>query len=142
MSEHELVEIAQRQINSFNESDWDAMRLVCAEDVLYDEKGAHRQVKGIEDFLTACKAWKDLMMDCHGHLLEAKVCDNWVIAEFNFTATMTGDFTCPDGSIVRANGKKIENPSVCFYLIENGRVVEMRHYFDMLNMMTEFGIVK
>ncbi len=142
MSEQTLIEIAKSQIAAFNDSDWEALRSICSADVVYNEKGTNRKIEGIEALIEANNAWKGLMADCYGHLEGVMVSGNWVIMELKFTGTMTGPFISPEGVSIPANGKTLENPSVCLYRISEGKVVEMRHYFDMMNMMIQFDLIK
>ena len=54
----ESVKIARKQVDAFNDGDWEQMRAMLASDSRYDELGTEQKVEGPEKIVELFKAWK------------------------------------------------------------------------------------
>ncbi len=138
MSDEQMIEIAREAIRSFNESDWTAASKIHSENILYVEKPTGVTIQGYEAFEAQCLEWKALMSNCSGAIGDTYVSGDWVVVEVVWSGTHSGPLQTPMGEIA-PSGKSMNNPGVQIQKIENGQVVEVRNYFDMLVILSEFG---
>lgn len=138
MSDEQMKNIARESIRSFNEADWNAARKIHAENILYVEKPTGQTIEGYEAFEEKCHEWKALMSNASGTIGDTYVSGNWVVVEVIWTGTHSGPLKTPLGEIP-ASGRSMSNPGVQLQRIENGQVAEIRNYFDMLVILSEFG---
>ena len=138
MSEEHMIQVVHEAIRAFNESDWTLNRSVYSENVIYEQKPTGETMRGYEAFEEKCIEWKGLMSDCAGAIGDTYVSGDWVILEVVWSGTHTGPMQTPMGEIA-PSGNTMNNPGVCLYRIEDGKIVEIRNYFDMLVLLREFG---
>ena len=138
MSDQEMIEVAHAAIRSFNDADWEAARRLHAENIVYIEKPTGETIKGYEAFEAKCHEWKALMSNCGGTIGDTLVSGDWVVVEVVWSGTQSGPLKTPMGEIP-PSGKSMNNPGVQLQRIENGQVAEIRNYFDMLVILSEFG---
>lgn len=96
----EAAAVANEFIEAFNEADWKRFTATCSPDVVYEEKGSNRTVKGIDDVLEAAKGWRAAFPDVRG---------------------------------------SVEFDGVQVFIVEGGKVKHMRHYLDLLTMLSQVG---
>ena len=138
MSDQKLIEISHEAIRSFSDADWSAARKIHAENIVYVEKPTGKTTTGYEAFESMCHEWKALMSNCSGTIGDTYVSGDWVVVEVVWSGTQSGPLKTPMGEIP-ASGKSMSNPGVQLQRIENGQVAEIRNYFDMLVILSEFG---
>jgi len=133
MSE-QLIRSALENIEAFNAGDWNRLRGAVAADVVYDEIGSQRRVEGAEKFVESYQGWKKAAPDCIGTVKSTLTGGNIVAVEVRWDGTQTG----PLGDIP-ASGKKWSVPGVQMITLENGKIKELRQYFDMLTILQQIG---
>jgi len=62
-----------------------------------------------------------------------------VMAEVEWEGTHTGPFDGPFGTIAATN-KRGRVQAVLLFTLKDGKIVENRHYFDLLTVMSQLGI--
>ena len=138
MTQKSIADLAKEQVIAYNEKDWDRARAALAPEVIYDEVGTHRRLKGIDDVLTAWKGWAKALPDSRATFNSEFVSGNTAVLEITWKGTHSGPLQTPDGEIP-ATGKKIELRAVQVVDVDNDRVRSVRQYFDMGTLLEQIG---
>ena len=125
-------------MTAFNNSDWDACRQFLSPDSVYDEVGTSRKLEGVDTILEALKGWKEAMPDVKGTVGSAITTGNTAVLEVSWTGTQTGPLQGPGGTIA-PTGKQQTTRFGWVLEIDNGKLKQSRHYFDMLSFMQQLG---
>jgi steroid delta-isomerase-like uncharacterized protein len=138
MTQKSVADLAKEQIIAYNEKDWNRAREVFAPEIVYDEVGTHRRLKGADDVLTAWKGWATAIPDSRATFNSEFVSGNTAVLEITWRGTHSGPLQTPDGEIP-ATGKKIELRAVQVVDVDNDRVRSVRQYFDMGTLLEQIG---
>jgi steroid delta-isomerase-like uncharacterized protein len=131
---------ANEFIDAFNEGDWERFTATCSADVLYEEKGSDRTAKGIDAVVELAKGWRAAFPDVRGKVSNQTAEGTTVALEITWKGTHTGPLELPTGTLP-ATGKAVEFDSVQVFVVEGDKVSQMRHYLDMLSMLTQVGAI-
>ena len=63
------------------------------------------------------------------------------VVEYVWRATHTGVFTGVDGTVVPATGKTQELPCVSIIQVKDGKIANMRDYFDVMTTVSQLGLL-
>jgi steroid delta-isomerase-like uncharacterized protein len=140
MSEQELINAAKAPTIAYNKKDWKAVEAAIKADLLYDEIGTQRKIKGSDQVLQAWKGWATAFPDSSATFENAFVGGGKVLLEVTWRGRHTGPLKMP-GKEIPATGKAIEIRACQIIEIESGKAKSMRHYFDMMTMMQQLGVV-
>ena len=138
MAQKSVVDLAKEQVSAYNEKDWDRARAALAPEVVYDELGTQRKVKGVDDVLAAWKGWATALPDSRATFRSELVSGNTAVLEITWTGTHKGPLQMPDREIP-ATGKKIELRACQVVEVANDKVKSVRHYFDMGTLLDQLG---
>jgi len=138
MAEKSVADLAKEQVLAYNAKDWDRARAALAPEVVYEEVGTHRKLKGVDDVLTAWKGWATAIPDSRATFQSELVSGNTAVLEITWTGTHDGPLQTPNGEIP-ATGKKIELRAVQVVDVANDRVKSVRQYFDMGTLLQQIG---
>lgn len=106
---------------------------------VYDEVATARKPQGTSEIVTVWKGWGGAFPDSKATFEGACVVGNTVILEVTWRGTHTGTLQTPTGQIP-ATFKKIEMRACNVVDVVDGRVQQMRQYFDMATLMGQIGI--
>ena len=84
--------------------------------------------------------WLKAFPDAKINVTHELVSGPWDIQEFVFEGTHTAPLTGPMGTI-QATNRKIAGRSVSIDRYENDLVVETRLYFDMVQLLSQLGVM-
>jgi steroid delta-isomerase-like uncharacterized protein len=140
MAERSILEIAKSQISAYNDKNWPAAKESLGPDVVYDEVGTHRKLKGVEDVLAAWKGWATAFPDSKGSFDKEMTIGNTAVIEVTWRGTHKGPMQLP-GKELAATGKKIEMRACQIIDVSGGRVQSIRQYFDMATMLRQLGVM-
>jgi steroid delta-isomerase-like uncharacterized protein len=138
MTDKSVADLAKEQVLAYNAKDWDRARAALAPEVVYEEFGTHRKLKGVDDVLTAWKGWATAIPDSRASFQSELVSGNTAVLEITWTGTHDGPLQTPNGEIP-ATGKKIELRAVQVVDIANDRVKSVRQYFDLGTLLQQIG---
>ncbi len=65
---------------------------------------------------------------------------DWVSVKEVFTGTHKGPLTTPESQTISATNKTLRLPTANIIKTKRGRVTERRVYFDVLIVLTQFGL--
>jgi steroid delta-isomerase-like uncharacterized protein len=139
MPQKSVADLAKEQIIAYNEKDWDRARATLAPEVVYEEIGTHRKLKGVDDVLTAWKGWATAIPDSRATFNSEFVSGNTAVLEVTWRGTHDGPLQTPDGEIA-PTGKKIELRAIQVVDVDNDRVRSVRQYFDMGTLLDQIAV--
>ena len=134
----ELVNIARKQIDAFNNGDWEQTRALLASNARYHELGTERVVEGPEQIIELFKGWKAAFPDAAGTVTSSVASGDTAVLEVTWKGTQTGPLTTAAGTIP-ASGKPQETPAAFFLSFEGDKIKESRHYFDSMTLLKQIG---
>lgn len=139
MDEASSVKVIERLLAAINASDWEAYAAECSSTMISDEKPTGSKTVGVEAAVEGMKSWRVSTPDLYCEMVHALVSGDWVITEITWAGTHTGIWAAPRGAI-QPTGKSYKNSSCALWRIEEGKIAECRHYFDILNLMVQLGL--
>jgi steroid delta-isomerase-like uncharacterized protein len=138
MVDKSVAELAKEQVLAYNAKDWDRARAALAPEVVYEEVGTHRKLKGVDDVLTAWKGWATAIPDSRATFQSELVSGNTAVLEITWSGTHSGPLNTGEREIP-ATGKKIELRAIQVVDVANDRVKSVRQYFDMGTLLQQIG---
>jgi steroid delta-isomerase-like uncharacterized protein len=139
MPQKSVADTAKEQVIAYNEKDWDRARAALAPEVVYDEVGTHRKLKGVDDVLTAWKGWATAIPDSRATFHSETVSGNTAVLEITWKGTHSGPLNTGEREIP-ATGKKIELRAIQVVDVADDRVKSVRQYFDMGTLLQQIGV--
>ena len=139
MPQKSVADTAKEQVIAYNEKDWDRARAALAPEVVYDEVGTHRKLKGVDDVLTAWKGWATAIPDSRATFHSETVSGNTAVLEITWKGTHSGPLNTGEREIP-ATGKKIELRAIQVVDVANDKVKSVRQYFDMGTLLQQIGV--
>ena len=135
------IEIAEALLNAFNKADWDVVRTHAAGDCHYSEMATGRVMNGTEAWIENSEGWRSAFPDATGTIVNRFAAGDKVIEELVWSGTHTGNMMTPDGSVIPPTGKSQQTPAVMISTFKDGKMVAVNHYFDMMGMMAQLGLL-
>jgi steroid delta-isomerase-like uncharacterized protein len=139
MPQKSVADTAKEQVIAYNEKDWDRARAALAPEVVYDEVGTQRKLKGVDDVLTAWKGWATAIPDSRATFHSETVSGNTAVLEITWKGTHSGPLNTGEREIP-ATGKKIELRAIQVVDVDSDRVKSVRQYFDMGTLLDQIGV--
>jgi steroid delta-isomerase-like uncharacterized protein len=138
MTQKSVADVAKEQVIAYNEKNWDRARAALTPEIVYEEVGTHRKIKGVEDVLTVWKGWATAIPDSHATFQSEIVSGNTAVLEITWIGTHNGPLNTGDREIP-PTGKKIELRAIQVVDVDNDRVRSVRQYFDMGTLLKQIG---
>jgi steroid delta-isomerase-like uncharacterized protein len=136
----EAATVANQFVEAFNDADWVRFTAACALDVVYEEKGSNRTIRGRDAVLEAAKGWRAAFPDIRGKITCSTAAGSTASLEITWAGTHNGPLELPSGKLP-ATGKAVEVEAVQVFVVEGGKVTRSRHYIDFLTMLTQVGVI-
>lgn len=141
MSAASSVAVIERLLAAINASDWEAYAAECSSTVISDEKPTGDKTVGVDSAVAAMQSWRLSTPDLYCEIVQALVSGDWVVTEITWEGTHTGIWEAQSGPI-QPTGKWYKNSSCALWRIEAGKIAECRHYFDILNLKVQLGLIE
>jgi steroid delta-isomerase-like uncharacterized protein len=138
MTQKSVADVAKEQVLAYNEKDWDRARAALSPEVIYEEVGTHRKIKGVDDVLTVWKGWATAIPDSRATFQSEIVSGNTAVLEITWSGTHKGPLNTGTREIP-PTGKKIELRAIQVVDVDNDRVRSVRQYFDMGTLLQQIG---
>src|SRR5262245_39979432 len=139
MSQQAIVDAASAPILAYNAKDWGEVARTITSDAVYDEVANRRVARGTSEVITSWKGWAEAMPASYGTIESAPVSGNTAILELTWRGTHTGPLRTPGGDLP-PTGNTFEVRACMIVDVSEGQARVMRHYFDMVTMLTQLGI--
>jgi steroid delta-isomerase-like uncharacterized protein len=136
-----VIEVAKALITAYNEKNWSKVKDMLAADAVYDEKGTHRQIRGVREIIEAWQGWAMAIPNSKATFVREFASGNTAIFELVWKGVHAGPLQTPTGTAPASKGL-IEFPACEIVHVEGGKVKSVTHYFDMLTLLTQTGAKK
>ncbi|MBI3977699.1 MAG: ester cyclase [Chloroflexi bacterium] len=138
MAEQDVIKLAREEVEAFNTGDWQRMKASLAPDAVYHELATQRRIQGPDQIVQVNQAWRQAFPDAKGTISRALVSGNTVTLEITWEGTQTGPMATPTGTLP-PSGKRATVPAVEVVTIQDGKVKEIKHYFDLMGLLQQIG---
>jgi predicted ester cyclase len=135
----EVKDTAARFVSAFNAHDEKALNQIHADNIKFEAPGGFKATSGHEATAYAMvwhKAFPNGKMTVRNEIVSAP----WIVQEVTMEGTHTGPLEGPMGTVQPTN-KKVVGKGVQILRTENGKIAEVRIYFDLLDQMTQLGLI-
>lgn len=135
----EVKDTAAHFVAAFNAHDDKALNTLHADHIKFEAPGGFKASTSHEATAYAMnwiKAFPNGKMTVQHEIVSAP----WVVQEVVMEGTNTGPLETPNGTI-QPTHKKVSGKGVQLLRIENGKIVEAKIYFDMLEQMSQLGLI-
>ncbi len=134
------ITIARENIDAGNAQDWPRFKATLADGVVYDEVGTGRKIKGADQWVEAYQGWFQAFPDVKGNITSSFASGDTAIVELTWDGTQTGPLVGPAGTIP-PSGKRQKTRATLVLTIDDGKIKEAHHYFDMLSLLQQIGAI-
>lgn len=134
----DAVAVARENVDAFTAGDWERFKAALTPDSVYEELATQRRLQGPEEVTRAVQGWKEAFPDAKGTVTNAVAAGDTVTLEVTWEGTQTGPLEGPQGT-VPASGKRASVQAVQVVRVENEKIKENRHYFDLLSILNQLG---
>ena len=136
----DLVALANKGNDAFNDRDIVTARSILADDVAFRAPGMP-EAHGADAGIAFDKVWWDACSDAHSDILQnVLVGDDTVIQRGRFHGTHDGILRTPMGEI-EPTGKAIDGLYVWVFRFAGEKIVDMELLFDRMHVMEQLGLV-
>ena len=136
----EAAAVVNEFIEAFNEADWKRFSATCSPEVVYEEKGSNRTVRGADAVLELAKGWRAAFPDVRGKIYN--------VTAAGTTAAWRSPGWAPTPARSNSPTEHFPPPASTWSStacrcssFEGGKVTQMRHYLDLLTMLTQVGAI-
>ena len=135
----EVKDTAARFVTAFNAHDEKTLNELHASDIKFSAPGGFKATNAHEATAYA-KRW--LTGFPHGKMTVRNeiVSAPWIVQEVTMEGTNTGPLEGPMGT-VQPTSKHVVGKGVQILKIENGKITEVKIYFDMYDQLTQLGLI-
>jgi predicted ester cyclase len=135
----EIKDTAAHFVAAFNANDEKALNELHASDIKFSAPGGFKATNAHEATAYA-KRWLKGFPNGKMTIRNEVVSAPWVVQEVTMEGTNTGPLEGPTGT-VQPTHKHVVGKGVQILKVENGKITEARIYFDLLDQMTQLGLI-
>jgi steroid delta-isomerase-like uncharacterized protein len=135
-------DVARAAVDCFNAGDFERLRSLLADDSYEDEHATQRRLDGAEAQVEVARAWKEAFPDGHGTVERAYASGDTVTLEITWAGTQSGPMRTPDGQELPPSNRRATVSACQVVEIEDGRIHATRHYFDLMTILTQIGVME
>lgn len=138
MAGRDLIPVARETVAAFNAGDPKRYQATLTADVVYDEVGTGRRIKGAKAWGQCWEGWRQAMPDVKGTVTNTIASGETVVLEITWAGTHTGPLVGPGGTIPASGQRQVTRAAlVCMF--RGKRIKEAHHYFDMMALLQQIG---
>ena len=134
----DLAKTVKAHMDATNARDWDAFKRTLKNDVVYDEVGTGRKMKGADAWVDAYKGWISAFPDVVGKVSAIHAAGDSATVEVTWDGTQTGPFPTPSGTLPPSGKRQVTRASIVM-TFDGDAIKEAHHYFDMVSLLTQIG---
>jgi predicted ester cyclase len=135
----EVKDTAARFVTAFNAHDEKSLNELHASDIKFSAPGGFKATTAHEATAYA-KQWSKGFPNGKMTVRNEIVSAPWIVQEVTVEGTNTGPLEGPMGT-VQPTQKHVVGKGVQIFKVENGKITEARIYFDLLDQMTQLGLI-
>ena len=134
-----MIDIIKKHLADFGASNWSEYKATFSPECVYEEYATGTRVKGPDACVQVAQKWKRAFPDARGTLMSSVLSGDTITVEIQWQGTQTGPLESPFGAVAATN-KRITVNAVEVFKLRNGQIVEDRHYFDLLTILSQLGV--
>lgn len=134
-----MEDLIKKHFEDLSAGNWDGYRTLLATNVEYEEMPTRQRVRGPDEYISVVKRWKTAFPDLRAIVHDISTAGDRVVAEVEWEGTQRGSLQAPFGTIPATN-KQGRVRAALVMKIENGKIRETHHYFDLFTLMTQLGL--
>ena len=136
-----MIDLINKHLADFNASNWTEWKAALAPDVVYEEVPTRIKVNGPDEAVKSVQRWKKAFPDSTGTMLDAIESEDGseLAVEVEWRGTHTAVLEGPMGTIPPTN-KKVTVKATMMYKVRNNKIVDFRHFFDLLTILAQIGV--
>lgn len=134
------VELGKRHLDAYNNDNWDLYKADLADNVKYEEVATRTTATGKDQYVETVRRWKKGFPDTKAKILTQFSAGDTVISEVEWTGTHSGPLDSPFGTIPPTNSRGSVR-AVLVTRFANGKITEVRHYFDIMTILAQTGVL-
>jgi len=130
------LKIAENWIEAMNRQDLEKMESLYADDVIDNEVPEREAIVGKKN---VTKAYRELFQgfpDCKATIINHIVEGDQVLLEILWEGTQKGEFRG-----IPSTGKKVKLRIAYIFRIQNGKIHEIREYYDAATFLNQIGLL-
>lgn len=131
--------LAAKYNDAFNAHDETTLKSLIAPNARFSAPGDVRLV-GKDAIIGYTNSWMKALPDAKITVTNEIVSAPWIVQEFTFDGTHKAPLTGPMGTI-QATNRKVSGQCVSITRFENDLSVETRLYFDVVQLLTQLGVM-
>jgi len=131
--------LAAKFVDAFNAHDEAAIKSLTARDARLTAPGGIR-LEGQEAVAGYAINWLKAVPDARFTVRDEYLSGPWTVQEYTFEGTHRGTLSSPMGDIPATN-KKLVGHGVQIVRFENDVAVDVRLYFDLVEVLTQLGLM-
>lgn len=131
--------LAAKYNQAFNSHDETTIRTLIAPNARFSAPGEVR-LEGRDAVIGYINSWLKALPDAKLTVTNEIVSAPWIVQEFTFEGTHKAPLTGPMGTI-QATNRKVSGQCVSITRYENDLAVESRLYFDVVQLLTQLGVM-
>jgi steroid delta-isomerase-like uncharacterized protein len=131
-------DIFRKQLEAFGKGDWATYKSFINDDTVYDEEATQRIATGPDEIVQVAEGWKAAFPDGRGTIKNIVATGDAVVAEIVWEGTHKGTLQGPMGALP-PTGRRVDVAAVQVVRFDNGKIREVRHYFDLLTLLSQIG---
>jgi steroid delta-isomerase-like uncharacterized protein len=135
------IDVARETIECFNAGDWARLRDLHSPDCVEEELSTERTLHGIDEMIGAAQGWKRAFPDGRGTVSDGYADGPFAVLEIEWEGTNSGPMDTPDGSEMPATGRSAHVKACQVFEVHDGRVTSTRHYFNLMTIMNQLGVM-
>jgi steroid delta-isomerase-like uncharacterized protein len=139
---HSAVDLARESVDCFNAGDFDRLRSLYADDSYEEEFATQRRLEGVDAQVDAARGWKEAFPDARGTVSGSYADGNTVTLELTWEGTNSGPMQTPDGQEMPPSNRRVSVRACQVMEIEDGKVTATRHYFDLMTLLQQIGVME
>ena len=107
---------------------------------MYQEFATQRRIESRDKTLETVHGWNQAFPDSKGTIHNIFASGNQVTVELTWNGTHKGDLAGPHGDAIPASGKSVEVPATQIVTVEDGKIKETHHYFNLMTILQQIGL--
>ena len=132
------VEIHRAAHDAFNERDWERMRSLMTETIVYSDRPRGLELGSLDEFLGWLQEWVTGMSDARVSEPDYLEAGEYSVCRFIGRGLNDG----PMGPGNAVTGKRMDMPFCEILRVQDGRVVSGEIFYDQLTMLTQLGLAE
>lgn len=135
------ADIVRALADSFNAREWDNARKYLSDDLEFVDLAMGHTTHGPDEFLAYAQGWAGAFSDMQLEVRSAIGDDNHAAGEFVGRGTHDGPLPSPDGQMIAATGRSMEEPFTWFCDVSGGKLTSVRDYYNPMSIMSQLGLM-